>query len=80
MAFLNAVAANIPDSNRDWGIRQSEKTNDTVEVILRYAITGQYESMWALLLPEVERTINTLPSTSTGVTPHEILYGEPPSC
>lgn len=44
MAFLNAVAANIPDSDRDWGIRHlAFKVNGMMLVDVLHTPFGDFK-------------------------------------
>ena len=57
---------------------QSERTNQLVEIVLRCLPVGKYEATWYSLIPDVERSLNFLPSTSIHASPFETLYGVPP--
>ena len=54
---------------------QSERTNQTVETMLRCILVGHGEFEWETYLPEVEFAINTTKSEATGETPFRLLYG-----
>lgn len=69
---LRMTTAHHPAANG-----QAERTNATVEVMLRCLLAGQYTSSWASLLPEVERNLNCLSFDNSG-TSFEVLYGVPP--
>lgn len=56
---------------------QAERTNQTVETALRCLLVGKYEQLWADYLAQVEYSLNTSISDSTGSCPFEILYGVP---
>jgi hypothetical protein len=53
---------------------QSERTNQTVEVALRYLVNVR-RTDWAECLPEVEFHINNTINSSTKVSPMEYLTG-----
>ncbi|PHJ17715.1 retrotransposon ty3-gypsy subclass [Cystoisospora suis] len=57
---------------------QAERTNQTIEQMLRCAILGD-DSKWADLLPLLEFAYNSSVHTSTKATPFELLYGFTPS-
>ena len=46
----------------------------TLEQVLRTLIEGN-ESAWCSMLPYAELYMNTTPNSSTGKSPHEIVYG-----
>lgn len=54
-------------ANHPSGNGPSERTNAVVETALRCVLVGKYEADWNNLLPEVERSLNQLPSTTIGV-------------
>ena len=54
---------------------QSERTNQTVEIALRYLITGKPGVNWLDALPAMQSAFNNQKSASTGRSPNEILYG-----
>ena len=60
---------------------QSERTNRTMEVMLRSMLgyeSGENGRDWLSLLPTVEFAINSSKNETTGTTPFEILYGTLP--
>ena len=59
---------------------QSEKTNQTVEILLRCMIANHDAPMigWDELLPDVQFAINTSRNFTTGETPFKLLYGVSP--
>ena len=57
---------------------QSERMNQVVETMIRCLAVGQYESIWFVLIPQVEHNINASCTDATGISPFEILYGVPP--
>lgn len=57
---------------------QSERMNQVVETMIRCLTVGQYESIWLLLLPQVEHNINVSPTDAAGISPFEVLHGVPP--
>ena len=54
---------------------QSERTNQTVEIALRYFVTSNPDDDWTLVLPYLQGSLNNSKNQSTGVSPNEILYG-----
>lgn len=54
---------------------QSERTNQTVEIALRYFITANPGVDWTLVLPYLQGSLNNSKNQSTGLSPNEILYG-----
>ena len=54
---------------------QSERTNQTVEIAIRYFVTSSRDSEWTLVLPYLQGSLNNSKNRSTGVSPNEILYG-----
>ena len=54
---------------------QSERTNQTVEIALRYFITANPGVDWTLVLPYLQGSLNNSKNQSTGVSPNEVLYG-----
>lgn len=54
---------------------QSERTNQTVEIALRYFITANPGEDWTLVLPYLQGSLNNSKNQSTGMSPNEILYG-----
>ena len=54
---------------------QSERTNQTIEIALRYFITANPGVDWTLVLPYLQGSLNNSKNQSTGVSPNEILYG-----
>ena len=53
---------------------QLERTNQTVEVALRYhSVTRGAD--WTKVLPYIQGTLNNSESSSTGRSPNEIIYG-----
>jgi hypothetical protein len=60
---------------------QSERTNQTVEVMLRFFLaTLEQSTDWPRCLPKIQSVLNNAKSTSsTGQTPNEIVYGFTPN-
>lgn len=57
---------------------QSERMNQVVETMICCMVVGQYESIWFLLILQVEHNINASSTDATGISPFEVLYGVPP--
>ncbi|PHJ20549.1 retrotransposon nucleocapsid related [Cystoisospora suis] len=57
---------------------QAERTNQTIEQMLRCSISGD-DTRWADLLPLLEFAYNSTVHASTKATPFELLYGFTPS-
>jgi hypothetical protein len=53
---------------------QSERTNQTVEIALRFAIANHPESKWPELIPNIQAVLNNSVSYATGHTPTEMMY------
>ena len=56
---------------------QSERTNQSVEIALRYFCTENPQSShdWVLALPSIQSTFNNSVNQATGHTPTEMMYG-----
>ena len=54
---------------------QSERTNQTVEIAIRYFVTANRGEDWTTVLPYLQGSLNNSKNQSTGVSPNEILYG-----
>lgn len=54
---------------------QSERTNQTVEIALRYYCTANPDADWEMALPYVQFSLNTAISAATGVSPNQQLMG-----
>ncbi|KAH4258570.1 hypothetical protein HBI04_146040 [Parastagonospora nodorum] len=54
---------------------QSERTNQTVEIALRYFCTANPDSDWHEALPYVKFSLNTAKSAATGVSPLQQIQG-----
>ena len=54
---------------------QSERTNQTVEIALRYSLMEGDITDFSKLLPSIQATMNNSANASTGISPNEILYG-----
>jgi hypothetical protein len=53
----------------------SERTNQTVEVALRYHLTANPNDEWTAVLPFIQATLNNSTNASIGMAPNEALYG-----
>jgi len=54
---------------------QSERTNQTLEVILRYMVNTSHSDWLAKLLP-LQAACNNMESVSTKKSPNELIYGK----
>ncbi|KAL8440674.1 hypothetical protein Emag_007832 [Eimeria magna] len=57
---------------------QTERTNQTMERMLRSFIQLD-QTQWEQLLPALELAYNTTPSSSTGLSPFQLMIGENPT-
>ena len=53
----------------------SERTNQTVEIALRYLITTYPDIDWVTFLPALQAYLNNAPNAATGLSPNEVVYG-----
>lgn len=53
---------------------QSERTNQTFEIALRFLLAEGAEG-WVQVLPSIRRIMNNSPNASTGLSPNEVIYG-----
>lgn len=54
---------------------QSERTNQTVEIALRFYLTAHPDAEWDQILPYIQSIINNSPNATTGMAPNELCYG-----
>ena len=54
---------------------QSERTNQTVEIALRFFFVAHPGKDWVPFLPHLRAMLNNMPSASTGHSANEICYG-----
>ena len=54
---------------------QSERTNQTVEIALRFHLTSRPDDDWDEVLPYIQAVSNNSPSAPTGMAPNELCYG-----
>ena len=54
---------------------QSERTNQTLKIVLRFFITKNPEMNWSVTLSLIQANMNNSPNATTGFTPNEIVYG-----
>ena len=60
--------------------RQSERTNQTIEIALRYYLSSlNNPKEWPSVLPRLQSYLNNLVSAATGKTPNEAAYGFTPT-
>ena len=58
---------------------QSERSNQTVEIALRFYLDAMYDvRQWPKVLPSLTFEFNVLKSATTKMSPHEVMYGVPP--
>ena len=53
----------------------SERSNQTVEIALRYLISEYPEVEWHLALPALQARLNNAINVATGRSPNEVVYG-----
>ena len=53
----------------------SERSNQTVEIALRYIITEDPDVNWVQALPALQAQLNNAPNATTGRSPNEVVYG-----
>lgn len=59
--------------------RSSERTNQTVEIALRFFVHALEDpSLWLEVLPQIQSILNNTSSSTTGKTPNEMAYGFSP--
>ena len=54
---------------------QGERTNQSVEIALRFLLSSTDRALWPTLLPALQAAFNNSDSTATGRSPNEIVYG-----
>ena len=54
---------------------QSERTNQTVEVALRFLLCENPAANWPAALPSIQATMNNSRNATTGFAPNEVLTG-----
>ena len=54
---------------------QSERTNQSVEIALRFHLTSHPDDDWDEVLPYIQSISNNSPSAPTGMAPNELCYG-----
>ena len=54
---------------------QSERTNQTIEIALRFHLTCYPNEEWDKFLITLKSTLNNSSNASTGLSPNEIVYG-----
>ena len=59
---------------------QSERTNQTAEIMLRFFVAGlERPELWPSVLPRLQAIMNSSISAATGKTPNEVIYGFKPN-
>ncbi len=53
----------------------SERTNQTVEIAIRFFVTANPDEDWTVILPYLQGSLNNSKNQSSGMAPIEILYG-----
>jgi hypothetical protein len=53
---------------------QSERTNQTIEIALRYFLTENPEADWKTAAPMIQSRLNNSTNASTGPCPNELVY------
>lgn len=74
---LSGTKLNVSTSNHPQTDGRSEKTNSTLETIMRCYV-NPFHSDWDERLPSVRFAINDAVHASTGRTPHEVVFGQSP--
>ena len=72
---LSGTKLNVSTSNHPQTDGRSEKTNSTLETIMRCYV-NTFHSDWDERLPSVRFAINDAVHASTGRTPHEVVWAE----
>ena len=54
---------------------QSERTNQAIEIAIRFLADDERYTDWSQMLPAITRIFNSTVSTVTGKTPDELLFG-----
>jgi hypothetical protein len=67
---MHATAAYHPEADG-----QSERTNQTVAIALRFFTTANQDQDWTEVLPHIQFILNTSKNASTGCSPCEYLMG-----
>lgn len=60
------------------GNGQSERTNQAVNIALRYFITENPDEEWLDALPSLQFGFNSAPNASTGIVPNKLKFGFAP--
>ena len=55
--------------------KQSERTNQSVEIGLQYFLTENPDEEWVSFLPYLQALFNNSPNASTGLASNEVAYG-----
>ena len=53
----------------------SERSNQTVEIAIRYLVTSYPDLPWWQALPSLQAQLNNSPNAATGLSPNEVVYG-----
>lgn len=69
-ARLLAATAHHPQTDG-----QSERTNQTVEIAMRYFVTANQDANWTDVLPDLQSFLNSSKNATTGVSPDQYLFG-----
>ena len=58
---------------------QTERSIQVVETMMRHQLVlePKLQSHWERLLPPIQAALNSSKKTSTGLSPHELMYGQP---
>lgn len=73
--FLLAVAMCFTTAYHPQADGQSERTNQTVEIMIRHISQADPRLNWEEKLPQIQYQLNGSKSASTGETPHRLMYG-----
>ncbi|KAJ1526799.1 hypothetical protein ONE63_008370 [Megalurothrips usitatus] len=71
--YHTAIRYNIPYNPRS---NPTERTNQTLETIVCCYVREENQRTWDEYLPEIQAAMNTSVSHVTGLSPHQVVFGE----